>query len=319
VPVPGEHRHAGPRAVPDPGSGPAIAPGLVVDLAPGLGRLTAPNPSFMTGPGTNTYLIGTTDVAVIDPGPVMESHTRSIVEAVAERGGTIRWVAVTHHHPDHAPGAAALAEAAGTEVIGYGPVGEFVPDRRVADGWVLHGPDFSLRALHTPGHASDHLCWLLEERELLFSGDHVMQGSTVVIHPPDGDMATYLASLRRLQGGRAGFVSIAPGHGRLIANPDEVISGIVDHRLEREEVVASALAELGAGTVDDLLGSVYADVTTEALPVARYSLWAHLLKLAGDGRARGAAGDGTDPEANGLDATWRATETTRQAPPLRSD
>jgi glyoxylase-like metal-dependent hydrolase (beta-lactamase superfamily II) len=319
VPVAGGHRPARPRAVPDPGSGPAVAPGRVVDLAPGLGRLTAPNPSLMTGPGTNTYLVGTTDVAVIDPGPVLEAHTRSIVEAVAARGGTIRWVAVTHHHPDHAPGAAALAAAAGTEVIGYGPVGEFAPDRRVGEGWVLRGPDFSLRALHTPGHASDHLCWLLEGHELLFSGDHVMQGSTVVIHPPDGDMATYLASLRRLQGGGAGFASIAPGHGRLIANPDEVIAGIVEHRLGREEVVAAALAGLGSGTVDDLLASVYADVAAEALPVARYSLWAHLLKLAGDGRALGAAGDGTDPEANGLDTTWRATQTTLRAPVLRRD
>ena len=150
-------------------------------------------------------------------------------------------------------------------MIGFGPVETFAPDRRVGEGWVLSGPDFSLRALHTPGHASDHLCWLLEEHELLFSGDHVMQGSTVVIRPPDGDMATYLASLRRLLDPGAGFVSIAPGHGRLIANPNEVIAGIVAHRLEREEVVASALAGLGSGTVDDLLLSVYADVADDAL------------------------------------------------------
>jgi glyoxylase-like metal-dependent hydrolase (beta-lactamase superfamily II) len=319
VPVSGEHRPAGPRAVPDPGSGPAVVTGRVVDLAPGLGRLTAPNPSLMTGPGTNTYLVGTTDVAVIDPGPLLEAHTQSIVDAVAARGGTIRWVVVTHHHPDHAPGAPALAAATGTEVIGFGPVETFAPDRRAGEGWVLTGPDFSLRALHTPGHASDHLCWLLEERELLFSGDHVMQGSTVVIRPPDGDMATYLASLRRLLDPGAGFVSIAPGHGRLIDNPNEVIAGIVAHRLEREEVVASALAGLGSGTVDDLLLSVYADVAEDARKVARYSLWAHLLKLAADGRALGAAGDGTDPETNGLDATWRATPTTRREPALRRD
>jgi glyoxylase-like metal-dependent hydrolase (beta-lactamase superfamily II) len=314
VTVPDAHRPAGPRAVPDPGSGPAIAPGVVVDLAPGLARLTAPNPSLMTGPGTNTYLIGTTDVAVLDPGPVIESHQRAIADAVAARGGTIRWVAVTHHHPDHAPGAAAVAAAAGVGVIGFGPVGSFVPDRRVGDGWVLSGPDFSLRAVHTPGHASDHLCWLLEEHALLLSGDHVMQGSTVVIHPPDGDMATYLASLRLLQGDGSGFVTIAPGHGRLIANPAEVITAIVDHRLEREQVVAAALAALGAGTVDDLLASVYADVAPAALAVARFSLWAHLLKLAADGRALGASGDGTDPRTNGLDATWRATERTLGAP-----
>jgi glyoxylase-like metal-dependent hydrolase (beta-lactamase superfamily II) len=305
---------AGPPAVPDPASGPAVAPGVAVELAPGLLRLTAPNPSLMTGPGTNTYLIGTSDVAVVDPGPVLESHRRAILDAVAARGGTIRWVAVTHHHPDHAPGAAALAEAAGVAVIGYGPVGPFAPDRRVGDGWVLRGPDFSLRAVHTPGHASDHLCWLLEEPAILLSGDHVMQGSTVVIRPPDGDMATYLASLRRLQEPDAGFVTIAPGHGRLIDNPAEVIAGIVDHRLGREELVARALAAAGAGTVEELLAPVYADVAPVALEVARYSLWAHLLKLAADGRALGPSGDGTDPGANGLDATWRATPRTVGAP-----
>jgi len=298
------------RAVPDLGSGPAIAVGQVVSLAPGLGRLTAPNPSFMTGPGTNTYLVGTTDVAVVDPGPVLESHHRAIVDSVGERGGTIRWVLVTHHHVDHAPGAAAVAAAAGVEVIGFAPVGSFVPDRRVEDGWVLRGPDFSLRAVHTPGHASDHLCWLLEEEGMLLSGDHVMQGSTVVIRPPDGDMATYLASLRRLLRPDSGFSAIAPGHGRVIADPEAVISGIVDHRLGREEVVAAALAERGHGKIDDLLATVYADVGPAARVVARYSLWAHLLKLAADGRARGPAGDGTDPNTNGLDATWRATANT---------
>jgi glyoxylase-like metal-dependent hydrolase (beta-lactamase superfamily II) len=272
----------------------------------------------MTGLGTNTYLIGKSDVAVVDPGPVLESHQQAILDSVAARGGTIRWVAVTHHHIDHAPGAAGLAEGVGVEVIGFGGVDSFVPDRRVADGWVLRGPDFSLRAVHTPGHASDHLCWLLEEHALLLTGDHVMQGSTVVIRPPDGDMATYLASLRRLLGTDAGFATIAPGHGRLIANPNEVITGIVEHRLEREELVAAALASLGRATVDDLLASVYADVAPAALPVARHSLWAHLLKLVADGRALGMSGDGTDPSANGLDATWRATERTLGAVPLRS-
>jgi glyoxylase-like metal-dependent hydrolase (beta-lactamase superfamily II) len=301
---------AAPRAVVDPGSGPAIATGRVVELAPGLARLTAPNPGLMTGPGTNTYLVGTTDVAVIDPGPVLESHQAGIIDAVASRGGTIRWLAVTHHHGDHAPGAAPLSEATGVEVIGFGPVGPFSPDRRVGDGWVLPGPGFTLRAVHTPGHASDHLCWLLEEEAMLLSGDHVMQGSTVVIRPPDGDMATYLNSLRRLLGYYAAFVRIAPGHGRLIANPTEVITGIVDHRIEREEVVAAALAAAGAASVEELLTTVYADVAPAALVPARHSLWAHLLKLAGDGRATGQAGDGTNPNTNGLDTTWRATELT---------
>lgn len=316
--VPDPPRPAGPRAVPDPGSGPAVVAGELVDLAPGLARLTAPNPSIMTGIGTNTYLIGTRDVAVVDPGPVIESHQQAIVDSVAARGGTIRWVVVTHHHIDHASAAAGLAAAVGVEVVGFGGVESFVPDRRVGDGWVLRGPDFSLRAVHTPGHASDHLCWVLEEHAMLFSGDHVMQGSTVVIRPPDGDMATYLASLRRLLRADSGFATIAPGHGRLIANPDEVITGIVAHRLEREEIVAAALASHDSATVEQLLGSVYADVVPAALPVARHSLWAHLLKLAADGRALGASGDGTDPSTNGMDTTWRATERTLGALSLSS-
>ena len=254
-----------------------------VALAPGVVRVTAPNPGMMTGPGTNSYLVGTSEVAVVDPGPDEPSHVDALVEAGA---GRIRWVVVTHTHPDHAPAAAVLAQRTGAEVLGFGARDGFDPDRAVGEGFELAGDDFCLRALHTPGHASNHLCWLLLGEQMLFSGDHVMQGSTVVIAPPDGDMAHYLASLGRLLELDPPLRSIAPGHGSLLTEPEPVVSGIVAHRLERERSVAEALAKAGRATVEELVATVYADVHEMLHPVARFSLWAHLRKLAGDGRAR---------------------------------
>lgn len=278
-----------PAPVPDAGVGPVPVPGRPDELAPGLVRLTAPNPGVMTGPGTNTYLVGTEgDLAVVDPGPDDAGHRRAILAAAAARG-RVRWVLTTHTHPDHAPGAAPLAEVTGAEQVGYEARDGFVPDVAAGDGWVLAGPTFRLRAVHTPGHAGNHLCWLYEEQRILLSGDHVMQGATVVIRPPDGDMAAYLASLRRLLGADPSLgplEAVAPGHGRLIGAPDRVIEGIVAHRLAREAVVADALAASGGGTVDELAALVYADVDAGLLPVARFSLWAHLRKLVADGRAR---------------------------------
>jgi glyoxylase-like metal-dependent hydrolase (beta-lactamase superfamily II) len=253
---------------------------------PGVARLTAPNPGMMTGPGTNTYLVGGRDLAVVDPGPADSPHIDAIVEAARGRQSTIRWILVTHTHPDHAPGAAPLAARTGATVIGFDARDGFVPDEAVGDGWTLQGPDFTLRAVHTPGHASNHLCWLVEDRALLLSGDHVMQGSTVVIRPPDGDMATYLASLQRLLVLHPTVERIGPGHGRMIVDPAAVVHDTVAHRLERERVVLAALAELRVGTVDDLVSAVYADVNDERKKVARHSLLAHLLKLADDGRVR---------------------------------
>ncbi len=186
-------------------------------------------------------------------------------------------------------------------MIGFDARDGFSPDRSVGDGWTLQGPDFTLRAVHTPGHASNHLCWLVEAHSMLLSGDHVMHGSTVVIHPPDGDMAVYLASLRRLLALSPSLESIGPGHGRLIGDPAAAIRGIVDHRLEREQVVLDALVELGTGTVDDLLATVYADVDEDRRKVARYSLWAHLRKLCDEGRVnRADAADEGPPDGPGL-------------------
>jgi glyoxylase-like metal-dependent hydrolase (beta-lactamase superfamily II) len=247
---------------------------------------------MMTGSGTNSYLVG--GVVVVDPGPDDDGHVR----ALADLGeGRIRWIVVTHTHPDHSPGTAALATLTGAEVLGFGARDGFEPDRVVSDGFTLSGDGFSLRALHTPGHASNHLCWLLTEERMLFSGDHVMAGSTVVISPPDGDMAVYLESLRRLLVLEPALAAIAPGHGSLLVDPAATVEAVISHRLEREAGVAVALRRAGRATVDELLPVVYSDVRDELLPVARRSLWAHLRKLADDGRAAS-----TDPDDIG--SSW---------------
>ena len=262
-------------AVPDFGIGPAPDPGRVDEVVPGILRLTAPNPGLMTGPGTNTYLIGRTDLVVVDPGPADPSHTEAIV-AAARPSGSVRSIVVTHTHVDHAPGVAALAQATGARVVGYTEAEGFVPDERVGEGWSLRCPapggTFTLRALHTPGHASDHLCWLVRELGLLFTGDHVMHGSTVVIRPPDGDLHQYLASLARLRDADPPVRTLAPGHGRLMDHVPEMADALVAHRLGRHRRVAAVLGVRGEGTVDDLLPDVYGDVSERQLPVARFSL-----------------------------------------------
>jgi len=254
-----------------------------VRLSALVARATAPNPGMMTGPGTNSYLVGTSELVVLDPGPDDPGH----LDALATLGnGRIRAVVVTHTHPDHAPGAAALAARTGAPVLGYAARDGFVPTRAVGDGFELRVPGATLRAVHTPGHASDHLCWLLVEERTLFSGDHVMQGSTVVVSPPDGDMAAYLDSLRRLLVLDPPVARIAPGHGSVIDDPAATVHALVEHRLAREAAVAGALARVGRATVDELLPVVYADVGEDRHHVARRSLWAHLRKLGDEGRAR---------------------------------
>ena len=235
-------------AVPDFGVGPAPEPGRIDEVAPGVLRLTAPNPGLMTGPGTNTYLLGRGGLVVVDPGPADEAHTAAILAAAAPLG-PIQTVLVTHTHVDHAPGAAALAAATGATVVGFGPSEEFAPDQCVGEGWTLSCPggsgvgNLTLRALHTPGHASDHLCWLVEQHALLLTGDHVMHGSTVVIRPPDGDLHQYLASLARIRDAEPAIRSLAPGHGRLMDHVPDVVDALVAHRLGRHETIAVALGQ----------------------------------------------------------------------------
>jgi glyoxylase-like metal-dependent hydrolase (beta-lactamase superfamily II) len=281
-------------AIPDTGLGPVPEPGRVDDVAAGVRRLTAPNPGLMTGPGTNTYLVGHTDPVVVDPGPSgIPAHTDAILAAVAPLG-SVRAIVVTHTHVDHAPGAAALAATTGAAVIGFGPGEHFSPDQRAGEGFVLEAGGFTLRAVHTPGHASDHLCWSVEEHAMLLTGDHVMHGSTVVIRPPDGDLHQYLASLVLLRDRLPPWRTLAPGHGRVMDHVVDVVDALVAHREDRHEKVAAALVSRRDVTVDDLLPAAYGDVTERQLPVARFSLWAHLRALVQEGRALVDAAPGAD-------------------------
>lgn len=259
-----------------------LVPGVAKALSPLARRILAPNPSIFTGPGTNTYLVGIDEIVVIDPGPDSKEHLDAIVGCGGDR---IRWIAVTHTHPDHAPGVEGLKKRTGAEVLAFGAKDGLKPDRKIKDGHTIEATEFRLTAVHTPGHASNHLCYFLEEERMLFSGDHIMQGSTVVIHPPDGNMGDYLDSLAKIRKMR--LKSIAPGHGTLIAKPSEVIDWYIHHRHDREKAVLAALRKAGSAKIDDLLPVVYADVDEAHQQIGRYSLHAHLLKLAADGKVTG--------------------------------
>lgn len=263
-----------------------LIPGKAIELVPGVRRLLAPNAGMMTGPGTNTWLIGSDAIAVIDPGPLMPEHIAAIETSA---NAPIKWILCTHTHPDHSPATRSLAAVTGAEVLGSLPPDRpqqdqtFEPTRVLSDGDRLETGEFTLRAILTPGHASNHLCYVHEELNWLFTGDHVMAGSTVVINPPDGNMNAYLASLRKAKA--LGVDKLAPGHGHVLDDPDKVIDWIIDHRLEREAKVAKALEACPGFTARDLVPAVYEDVHPRLHGVAERSLLAHLEKLEEDGRA----------------------------------
>ena len=222
---------------------------------------------------------------MIDPGPAIDSHLERIL---AEGKDRIRWILCTHTHVDHSPAAAALKAATGAQLLGRpAPAGQdatFVPDRVMShnDRFIFDG--VTLRALHTPGHASNHVCYLLEQTRMLFTGDHVMQGSTVVINPPDGDMRAYLDSLEMLLA--EDLAILAPGHGYLIGEPHKELRRLISHRLARERKVLTSLQQLGRASVEELLPLVYDDVPPRIHRVAARSLTAHLDKLVADGAVR---------------------------------
>ena len=264
-----------------------LAPGVPKQLDRWVTRLIAPNPGMMTGPGTNTYVVGENELAVIDPGPALDSHIEKMLQFK-----NIRWVLCTHTHMDHAPAAAAIKAATGAEVLGRpAPKGQdptFGPDRVLQDGERVRIGGITLRAIHTPGHASNHLCYLLEETRMLFTGDHVMQGSTVVINPPDGDMRAYLASLERLL--EEDLAILAPGHGYLIGEPHREIRRLVAHRLGREKKVVAGLERLRESSLEELVPVVYDDVPPRLHGWAARSLTAHLEKLVAEGAVRASGG-----------------------------
>lgn len=266
-----------------------LSPGVLQRLSPTVARIVAPNPSVMTGPGTNTYIVGHGELAIIDVGPADETHIATIIEQVKPLG-RIRWVVATHTHSDHSPGSKLLAERVGATLVGPLPTGDdfedmsFTPQIQLADDEVLAGGTFHLRAIHTPGHVGNHFCYLVEEDGALITGDHIMQGSTVVIIPPSGDMKAYLESLRKLLPYSLQY--LAPGHGKVIETPQAEIEHLIEHRLKRERKVTAAMARLQRTTIDELTPVVYDDVSPALHPVAQLSLLAHLLKLEQENRVR---------------------------------
>jgi len=266
-----------------------IVHGVASALSPLVRRIVAHNPGMMTGPGTNTYLVGIDEIVVIDPGPDDAEH----LDAIAGCGGDrIRWIACTHTHADHSPGVAGLKERTGAEVLAFDSRDGLQVDRSMGDGDLIEATEFVLRAVHTPGHASNHLCFVLEQERMLFSGDHIMEGSTVVIRPPDGDMASYLQQLERIKTLRPKLRSIAPGHGHLIEQPAAKVDEYLEHRAMREAQILASLTTAGTTTIDAIVGELYADTPEELHPMAAATVWAHLRQMADQGRAKGDAIDG---------------------------
>jgi hydroxyacylglutathione hydrolase len=270
-------------------------PGRPETIADGVRRILAPNPSFMTDRGTNTYLVGAGDVAVIDPGPADAAHMAAILAALSP-GERVRFIVVTHAHRDHSELAPLLSQATGAAVVAFGDAqsgrsalmsalasrdstapGEgtdhtFRPDRTLADGETLACGDWSLRALHTPGHFGNHLC--LGLREIIFSGDHVMGWSTSVVAPPDGDMGAYMTSLDRLAAEPAR--RLLPGHGAPVEDPAGRIAELIAHRRSR---AAAILAELRSApaTAEALARRIYTETPEVLQPAAARNVFAHLV------------------------------------------
>src|SRR5438093_1766088 len=211
---------------------PDMTPGVPSALSPLVRRIVAPNPGPMTGPGTNTYLVGIDEVAVIDPGPDTKKHIDAIVGAsMRER---VRWVLLTHTHPDHSPGTERLVRATGAEVLAFAKRDPSItPDRTITEGSTIEGTEFGLEVIHTPGHSPNHVCFLLEEEHVLFSGDHILNGTTAVVSPAGGgDMAQYLKSLEKLKKRR--ILRMCPGHGDVIDEPKAKLDEYIKHRRRRE-------------------------------------------------------------------------------------
>lgn len=268
-------------------------------IAPNVRRVIANNPGPFTFTGTGVYIIGQGNVAVIDPGPELEEH-RAALDAALD-GERVSHVLVTHHHLDHTPLARALAAEHGCAIYGFGPpvngassgdedvrleAGDdfaFTPDVRLKDGETIVGDGWTLEAIHTPGHTSNHMCYAYLQRNILFCGDHVMAWSTSVVSPPDGDMADYLASLEMIRG--RNFSKLWPAHGPAVDDPDVYIQHYIEHRRGRE---AQILAQLQAGQtrIRDMVAHMYADVDKKLHPAAAHSVLAHMTHLVKRGVAR---------------------------------
>ncbi len=265
----------------------------VSELTPLIRRVVAENPSAFTLYGTGTYIIGRGQVAIIDPGPAMDDHVDALLQAVA--GEQVSHLLITHTHIDHSPAAKAVQQRTGATTYGFGPHGggrdgpqveeggdhSFTPDVAIGDGDVIAGPGWTVEAVHTPGHTSNHLCFALAEADVLFSGDHVMGWSTTVVSPPDGDMTAYMASLDKLLARDDG--RYWPTHGPAIDQPQDYVQAYKRHRHAREAALLASLKS-GAKAIPDMVAEIYAEVPKHLHGAAGRSVLAHLIHLNREGR-----------------------------------
>jgi len=273
-----------------------VPPGEAVRLSPLVRRVLANNPSPYTFKGTNCFIVGSGKVAVIDPGPDDDAQLAALLDAV--RGETVTHILVTHSHADHSPLARRLQQATGATTLAYGAVEapassglrldasidhDFAPDERLAEGDAVSGPGWTLEALFTPGHMSNHMCFALREEQALFAGDHVMAWATSVIAPPDGDMGQYFASLRKLL--ERDDQVYHPGHGPSKRDPLPLARGYLAHRRMREEAIR-ARVEQGARSVEEIVAAIYAEVDPRLHGAAALSTTAHLDHLVQQGKLR---------------------------------
>ena len=265
--------------------------GVAEEVAAGVRRIVANNPSPYTFLGTNTYLVGRGQVVVIDPGPADEAHLKAVAKAT--KGERLTQILITHSHRDHCDGARALQAELGGEILGFGPTGgargagtpglgtafvdpAFVPDRTLEDGDEIKGRGFTLDVLHTPGHAPDHLCFALVGQRTMFTGDHVMGWNTTVIAPPEGNMAKFLASMERLL--QRHDKIFLPAHGGRIQTPQRVVKAYIMHRQWREQTILKCLDE-GARTIPQIVAKIHGGLDAKLKEAAALSVLAHLEYL----------------------------------------
>jgi glyoxylase-like metal-dependent hydrolase (beta-lactamase superfamily II) len=278
---------------------PDLTPESPSALSPLVRRVVANNPGLMTGAGTNSYLVGIDEVAVIDPGPDLTRHVDAIVgAAMRER---VRWILLTHTHPDHWPAAAKIKKKTGAPIAGFAPFPKadevtIELDIVLGEGDTVDGTEFRLEALHTPGHAPNHLCFWLDEERTLFTGDHVLNGTTTVVNPQrGGDMVQYLASLDRLRKLKR-VARICPGHGDVIEDPAAVLDEYVAHRKMRERQILKLLKAKPA-TIPKIVSALYTDTPDGLIDMAQRQVHAHLLKLKAEGKVSG----------SGVRTSWTAS------------
>lgn len=269
--------------------------GRVDALTPLLRRVIANNPSAFTFHGTGTYIVGHGQVAIVDPGPDLAEHVDALLDAI--RGETVSHILVTHTHVDHSPAVKAVQAATGAPTYAYGPHGirpkdgageggadyDFAPDHVVGDGDVVTGKGWSVEAVHTPGHCSNHLCFALQEESTLLCGDHVMGWSTSIVSPPDGDMQAYMASLEKV--GRQAWERYFPTHGAPIDDPKPYVAALLAHRHERDDQIMAELAS-GPATIAEMVPRMYAEVDPKLYPAAARSVLAHLIHMVGTERVK---------------------------------